>query len=113
MRMLSSLIVVCVVAATLVRPVDARGDVRAAAIERAAQPAAYAHATRPCLHAIGERRAHAPDLYRHGGHPPVTLGTPFALRVPPTRTLARTTDACERIFAALIATRSARGPPIA
>lgn len=109
MRTLWCLIVVCVVAATGARPTDTRKELGPAAIERAARPAVGAHALRPSLHAIGGRRAQVPELQP----PPVALGAPFALRIPPARALARSRDACERIFVALVLTRSARGPPIA
>lgn len=109
MRTLWCLIVVCVVAATTARPADTRSELGPAAIERAARPAVGAHALRSCLHAIDGPRAHVPGLQL----PPAALAAPFTPRIPPARALARSTGAWDRIFAALVLTRSARGPPIA
>jgi hypothetical protein len=108
MRALWSLVVVCLVAATGVRPAEARRELHPTAIDRA-QPAAHAIATRPSPQVIGARRAHGPELRL----PPVVLAMPFELRARPARALARANAPCDRIFATLVLTRSARGPPIA
>lgn len=109
MRALWSLVVVCLVAATGVRPADARTELGTTSLLRSAPPAARALVTRPAQQVVTRRASTTPALQL----PPVALAAPFSLRTPPPRVIAQVSLYCDRSFVSLVLTCSARGPPIA
>lgn len=110
MRALWSLVVVCLVAATGVRPDAAHRAGSPAAFAVAAPLSARALATRPVGHPQ-LAAAEAPDPERR--LPPVTAATAFALRPPPPRAFALVQLLHDRAASAIALTRFARGPPVA
>jgi hypothetical protein len=107
MRALWSLAIVCLVAATGVRPANT-SDRRATPLLRAAPPTARALVTPPAQQAV-TRRTPASSLQL----PPVTLVASFALRSPPARAITQGSLPPDRVFVGLVMTCSARGPPMA
>jgi len=108
MRALWSLVVVCLVAATGVRPADARTELGTTSFLGSALPAAHALVTRPAQQVVARRASTTPALQL----PPVALTTAFSLRTPPPRAIAQVRLSRDRRFVSLVLTCSARGPPI-
>jgi len=114
MRVLSWFVVacVCLVAVSGVGRADAPAAERwPAELARATPASAHAPATRTALHATGPR-ARSTERLRHS--PPVAVLEPgWSLPVRSPGALLSHVRVSERVFAALIRTGSARGPPLA
>jgi hypothetical protein len=116
MRVLSWFVVacVCLVAVSGVGRADApAAERRLAELARATPASAHALAARTALHATGPR-ARSADRPRHSSPPPLAVLEPGWS--PPVRSpgaLPSHVRGSERVFAALLRTGSARGPPLA
>jgi len=118
MRVLSWFVVacICLVAVSGTGRADAPAAERWPAELARATPAsahAHAHAMRTALHATGPR-ARSAERPRHSSPPPLAVLEPgWSPPVQSPGALPPHVRVSERVFAALIRTGSARGPPLA
>ena len=115
MRALCSVIVVCLVALGGAGRADGRREPRGPvpACRAAPEGVAPAVATRPVLHAVSARGRADRRLLPVPPVVSVVLGAAVSFHTPPRRALAVPSVAPARAVVRLIATGSARGPPIA
>jgi hypothetical protein len=112
MRVVWSLIVASTVALGGVARADSRCEPRAAAIAQAETVVAVIHAvaTRPVSH-LASTRTRTRGVERR--LPAAALAAAFVLRAPPRRVVVELPLAAACVASRLLATGSARGPPIA
>jgi hypothetical protein len=110
MRVVWSLVVACIVAMGGVARADSRCEPRPPTIAQAETAVAVIHAaaTQPVSH-IASTRTRGVERRL----PPAALPAGFTFRAPPQRAVVELPLAAARVVPRLLATGSARGPPIA